>query len=81
MEHNAIATFAAPKNISSDRQMIFKLTVKNGENRTSTDGVKATDKYIPPPPIAYTGIDQTAHSGVRVSLDGTCNAGSKKHVF
>jgi hypothetical protein len=64
--------------------MPFKLTVKDGENATSTDDVKVTDKYIPPgspPPTAYTGIDQTAHSGDRVSLDDTCNAGSKREYI
>ena len=49
------ATFTAPKNISSDTQMMFRLTVKDSKNATSTDDVKVTDKYIAllnQPPIA-----------------------------
>ena len=71
--NSPIATFTAPKNISSDTQMIFKLTVKDSENATSTDDVKVTDKYIQPaniPPTANAGTNQTAHAGDTVALDG-----------
>ena len=50
-----IATFTAPKDISSDTDMIFELTVTDNKNATNMTTVKVTIKYIPPPnqpPIA-----------------------------
>jgi PKD domain len=70
----SIATFTAPKDISSDTVMTFKLTVKDSKNATNRSIVKITDKYIPPPnkpPVANAGIDETVNSGDKVTLDGS----------
>jgi hypothetical protein len=45
----AIATFTAPKDISSNTDLIFELTVTDSKNAKSVSTVKVTDKYIPPP--------------------------------
>ncbi len=70
----SIATFTAPKDISSDTDMIFELTVTDSKNATNTATVKVTDKYIPPPnqpPTANAGSDQTVNAGDTVTLDGS----------
>ena len=69
-----IATFTAPKDISSDTDMIFGLTVIDNKNASNTASVKVTDKYIPPPnqpPISNAGQDRTVNSGDTVILDGS----------
>ena len=70
----SIATFTAPKNISSDTDMIFKLTVIDNKNASNTADVKVTDKYVPPPhrpPISNPGTNQTVNTGQFVTLDGS----------
>jgi len=69
-----IATFTAPKDISSDTDMLFKLTVTDDKGATNTATAKVTVKYIPPAnqsPIANAGTDQTVNSGDTVTLDGS----------
>jgi hypothetical protein len=70
----SIATFTAPKDISSDTDLTFELTVTDSKNATNTATVKVTDKYIPPPnqpPTANAGIDQTVNTDDTVTLDGS----------
>jgi Flp pilus assembly protein TadD len=71
-----IAVFTAPKDISSDTDMIFELTVTDDKNATNSDTVKVTDKYILPPnalPVANPGMNQTVNSGDYITLDGTAS--------
>jgi tetratricopeptide (TPR) repeat protein len=70
----SIATFTAPKDISSDTDLTFELTVTDSKNATNTATVKVTDKYIPPPnqpPTANAGTDQTVNTDDTVTLDGS----------
>jgi tetratricopeptide (TPR) repeat protein len=70
----SIATFTAPKDISSDTDLTFELTVTDSKNATNTATVKVTDKYIPPPnqpPTANAGVDQTVNTDDTVTLDGS----------
>jgi DNA-binding beta-propeller fold protein YncE len=72
--NTAIATFTAPKDISSNTDLVFELTVIDTKNATNTAVAKVTDKYIPPPnkpPIANAGTNQTVNSGDKVTLDGS----------
>ena len=67
--NKSIATFTIPFNISADSILIFRLTVSNEKNSSSSDGVKITSKYLPAPnepPIANAGTDRTvnASSGI-----------------
>jgi PKD domain len=69
-----IARFTAPKNISSDTDMIFGLTVIDNKNASNTASVKVTDKYVPPPnqpPVANAGTNQTVNTGHFVTLNGS----------
>ena len=60
----SIATFMAPKNISSNTDMIFELKVIDNKNASNTADVKVTDKYVsPPPPISNPGTNQTVTTG------------------
>jgi hypothetical protein len=71
-----IASFTAPSNISVDTNLMFRLTVTDSKNATSTDNVEVTVKYIPPPnqpPKADAGTDQTVNSGDTVTLDGNAS--------
>jgi tetratricopeptide (TPR) repeat protein len=75
---SSMATLTAPSanNISADTDLIFKLTVTDSKNATSTDNVKITVKYIPLPnnrPVANAGVDQTVNVGDTISLDGTAS--------
>ncbi len=70
----SIATFTAPKDISSDTDMRFQLTVTDSKNATNSATVKITDKYVPPPnqpPTANASSDQTVNAGDTVTLDGS----------
>ena len=69
-------TFNAPSNISADTNLIFKLTVTDSKNATSSDIVKITDKPIMPPnkpPVANAGTDQIVNAGDTVSFDGSAS--------
>jgi hypothetical protein len=73
-----MATFTAPSanNITANTDLIFKLTVKDNKNASSTDDVKVTVKHIPPAnnrPVANAGVDQTVNAGNTVSLDGSAS--------
>jgi hypothetical protein len=73
----AITTFVAPSNITKDTTLSFRLTVTDDKNATSSDDVKVTVKYEPPPnqpPIANAGKDQTVDAGTGVVLDGTASS-------
>jgi chitinase len=61
----SIATFTAPKDISSNTDMIFELKVTDNKNASNTADVKLTDKYVPPPPppISNPGTNQTVSAG------------------
>jgi sugar lactone lactonase YvrE len=75
----SMATFTAPSNISSDTDLIFRLTVTDNKNASSTDDVKVTIKHIPQPnqsPVANAGTDQTVNEGYAVTLDGTASSDS-----
>jgi hypothetical protein len=65
--NTSIATFMAPKNISSNTDMIFGLKVIDNKNASNTADVKVTDKYVPPPPhrppISNPGTNQTVSTG------------------
>ncbi len=72
--NTSIATFTAPKGISSDTDMTFELTVTDSKNATNTSTVKVTAKYVPPPnqpSIANAGLDQTVNAGDKVILYGS----------
>jgi Ca2+-binding RTX toxin-like protein len=58
----SITTFIIPPNVSADTNLIFRLMVQDNKKSNSTDDVKVTIKYNPPPnkpPIANAGTDQT----------------------
>ncbi len=61
----SIATFTAPKDISSDTDMTFELRVTDSKNATNTSNVKVTAKYVPPPnqpPTVNASQDQTVNA-------------------
>ena len=70
----SIATFTAPKDISSNTDLIFELKVTDSKNASNAAIVKVTDKYIPPPnqpPEANAGPDQIVNTGDKVILNGS----------
>jgi hypothetical protein len=72
----SMATFTAPSNISSDTDLIFRLTVTDNKNASGTDDAKVTVKYIAPPnqpPIADVVADQIVKAGNTVTLDGSAS--------
>ena len=65
-------TFIAPANISADTNLIFRLIVADDKKSNSTDEIKVTIKYIPPPnkhPVANAGTDQTVNASSIVHLN------------
>ena len=71
--NSAVATFIAPKNISSDTDLVFQLTVTDNNNAVDIATCKVIVKIITPlnrPPIANAGLDQTVNAGDTVTLDG-----------
>jgi hypothetical protein len=69
-------TFEAWPEISKERDtdLIFRLTITDNKNTSSTDDVKVTIKHILPPnkaPSANAGVDQSVSPGDTVTLDGS----------
>ncbi len=69
---NQIASFTAP-DVSKSTDLIFKLTVTNADAGSSDDNVIISVR--PSPPVAQAGGDQSAFSGLPVSLSGSQSTG------
>jgi hypothetical protein len=63
-------SFTTP-DVSSDTEVVFQLTVTDNEGLSSTDTVTVTVLFVPQPPIANAGTDQTVEPATNVQLDGS----------
>jgi len=66
-------TFVAP-DVATDTIVSFKLVVNNGRANSVPDTVDVIIVADNDAPVAHAGLDQTAHEGTGVALDGTASS-------